>query len=119
MPSSDRIVNNQRRGARFATDSTVADHQLDDTARLAAIVESSDDAIISTDLDGIVTSWNPGAERIYGYPAAEAIGQPNRLIIPPDRNAEEQHVREQIAGNPSSTTRACAFGRTASASTCS
>jgi PAS domain S-box-containing protein len=55
---------------------------------LAAIVESSDDAIIGKTLDGIVTSWNPAAERMYGYAAAEMIGRPIARIIPPDR-AEE------------------------------
>src|SRR5712672_3422412 len=57
--------------------------------RLAAIIESSDDAIVGKDLDGIITSWNGGAERIFGYSAEEAIGQPITLIVPPDRQSEE------------------------------
>ena len=65
-------------------------------ARLAAIVDSSDDAIVSKTLDGIVTSWNRGAERIFGYTAAEAIGQHIFLIIPEDKRAEEEHVLAQL-----------------------
>jgi PAS domain S-box-containing protein len=55
----------------------------------AAIVQSSLDAIIGRTLDGVIASWNPAAERMFGYPAAEAVGQPITLIIPPDRREEE------------------------------
>jgi PAS domain S-box-containing protein len=65
-------------------------------SRLAAIVESSDDAIISKDLDGVITSWNSGAERLLGYPADEAIGQHITLIIPPDRLSEEAEILDRI-----------------------
>ena len=58
-------------------------------AWLAAIIDSSDDAIVSKTLDGVITSWNRGAERIFGYRAAEAVGQHISLIIPRDRLAEE------------------------------
>ena len=60
--------------------------------RLAAIVSSSDDAIVSKDLNGIVTSWNAAAERIFGFTAEEMIGQSIRKIIPADRQSEEDEV---------------------------
>ena len=60
--------------------------------RLAAIVDSSDDAIISSDLDGVVQTWNPAAERMFGYTAVEMIGRPITVIVPPDRWAEEDNV---------------------------
>ncbi len=59
---------------------------------LAAIVESSDDAIISKNLDSIITSWNSGAESLFGYPATQMIGQHISKIIPPDRLEEERHI---------------------------
>ena len=65
-------------------------------ARLAAIVSSSDDAIISKSLDGVIRTWNRGAERIFGYSAEEAIGQHITLIIPAERHAEEAMVLAKI-----------------------
>ena len=59
---------------------------------LASIVESSDDAIVSKNLDGIITSWNRGAERIFGYTAEEAVGQPITIVIPADRQSEEREI---------------------------
>src|SRR5246500_4959605 len=66
------------------------------TLLLAAIVESSHDAIVSKSLDGVVTSWNKGAERLFGYAADEAVGQNITLIIPPERRDEERTILEQI-----------------------
>jgi PAS domain S-box-containing protein len=64
--------------------------------RLSAIVESSDDAIISKDLDGAITSWNSGAERLFGYTAEEAVGKPVTILIPEDRIDEEPEIIERI-----------------------
>ena len=63
---------------------------------LIAIVNSSDDAIISKTLDGIITSWNPAAEAMFGYTAAEVVGQSIRIIIPSDRQEEEDFVLGKI-----------------------
>ncbi len=70
--------------------------EFDSTALLSAIIAFSDDAIVSKTLDGIITSWNPAAEKMFGYTAAEAIGQSIRLIIPPELQAEEDYVLGQI-----------------------
>jgi PAS domain S-box-containing protein len=64
--------------------------------RLASIVESSDDAIVSKDLNGIITSWNRGAERLFGYKAEEVIGRPITILIPADRIDEEPRILERI-----------------------
>jgi len=63
---------------------------------LASIVESSNDAIISKDLDGIITSWNKGAERLFGHAAEEAVGKPITILIPPDRRSEECMILKRI-----------------------
>jgi PAS domain S-box-containing protein len=63
---------------------------------LASIVQSSDDAIVSKNLDGIITSWNKGAERVFGYTAEEAIGQPITIVIPQDRQDEERTILTRI-----------------------
>jgi len=65
-------------------------------AWLAAVVESSDDAIISEDLNGIITSWNAGAQRMFEYTKAEAIGQPLKLIIPSDLYDEEARILQRL-----------------------
>jgi PAS domain S-box-containing protein len=63
---------------------------------LAAIVESSDDAIVSRTLDGTVLSWNRGAERIFGYTAEEIIGRPITMLVPPHLLDEEAHILERL-----------------------
>jgi PAS domain S-box-containing protein len=63
---------------------------------IASIVESSDDVIISKNLDGIIISWNKGAERVFGYPSEEAIGQPITIVIPEDRHDEERQILTRI-----------------------
>ena len=65
-------------------------------ARLAAIIESSEDAIVSKTLDGVITSWNASAERMFGWSAAEAVGQHITLIIPPEYHAEETVVLSRL-----------------------
>src|SRR4051812_45095594 len=66
-------------------------------AYLAAIIESADDAIITKDLNGIVTSWNPGAEKIFGYTAEEMFGVSIAKLVPPDRPAEEASILERLS----------------------
>jgi PAS domain S-box-containing protein len=63
---------------------------------LSAIVDSSDDAIVSKNLQGVVTSWNKGAERIFGYTAAEMVGQPITKVIPPERLDEEPKILDRL-----------------------
>jgi diguanylate cyclase (GGDEF)-like protein/PAS domain S-box-containing protein len=61
-----------------------------------AIVKSADEAIVGKSLDGVVNSWNPGAEQMFGYSAAEMLGQPVRKLLPPDRQGEEERILESI-----------------------
>jgi len=65
--------------------------------RLAAIIQSSDDAILSVSLGGTITSWNQGAERLYGYRAEEVIGKPVTVLLPEDRQDEEPGILERIS----------------------
>src|SRR5688572_14086391 len=65
---------------------------------LSAIIESAEDAIISKTLDGIITSWNKGAERIFGYTADEVIGKPVTILIPEDHLDEEPTILSRLRG---------------------
>jgi PAS domain S-box-containing protein len=76
---------------------TKTDGGLPEAMLLAAIVNSSDDAIVGKTPDGTITSWNPSAARIYGYPAAEIIGQPMEILCPPDRVGEIREILETIS----------------------
>jgi PAS domain S-box-containing protein len=78
---------------RNLTESKLAETRL---RSLASIVESSDDAIVSKSLDGIITNWNKGAERVFGYTAEEVIGQPITIVIPGDRHSEEREILTRI-----------------------
>lgn len=76
----------------------ITSRRLDDEnlARLGSIVESTHDAIIGKSPDGIIESWNSGAQRLYGYSAAEVIGKPVSLIVPPDRAAEDRELLSAV-----------------------
>ena len=84
MQQSSRVTGSTRRESMDAAD------------LLAAIVNSSDDAIIGKTVDGVITTWNPAAEQMYGYAAAEIIGQPVTVLCPPDRVAEIQEILRRI-----------------------
>ena len=83
-------------GVAFVLDLTERKCAEQAAEHLASIVESSDDAIVSKDLDGIIRTWNRGAERLFGYKAAEVIGRPITILIPPDRLEEEPGILARI-----------------------
>jgi len=80
----------------FSEDITARKQAEQKVAQLAAIVQSSDDAIIGKNLDGIITSWNSGAEKIYGYAESEIIGKPISILLPHGREDEVQQILEKI-----------------------
>jgi len=86
-----------RQYVAIRADITTRKHAEETLARMAAIIESSDDAIISKTLDGVITSWNGGAEKIFGYMAKEAVGQPMLMLFPPERVREEDDILARIA----------------------
>ena len=82
------------------------------TQRLATIVETSDDAIISKNLDGVIQTWNRGAERIFGYTPQEIVGKPVTILMPPERYDEEPgFLRGSVVASGSITIRQCAGAR--------
>ena len=82
--------------ADLADERTKLQSQMTRNDQLAEIVESSDDAIITTTLDGVVTSWNRGAEILYGYSAEEMMGQSARCLLPEDRPTEITEILDQV-----------------------
>jgi PAS domain S-box-containing protein len=94
---SDNLVLEANRDITIRLETEVALRESEQQLRwLASLVESSDDAIVSKSLDGVITSWNSGAERVFGYSASEAIGQPITLVIPEDRQSEEREILTRI-----------------------
>ena len=92
-----RIADGSVQGAVLVFRDIAARRQAEATNQLlASIIESSDDAIISKDLNGVITSWNRGAEQIFGYSAEEAIGKPVSMLAPPDRKHEMRDILERL-----------------------
>ena len=88
----EKELEDEQQRSRLATEET-----LQVTSRMAALVESSDDAIIGKTLDGTITSWNAGAERLYGYSGDEVIGRRIDVLVPPDHADDVQKILERIA----------------------
>src|SRR5919202_4123962 len=92
-----QMVRTSRRRCRYCLEATVSGRpELPPHDRLAAIIAGSDDAILAKDLAGMITDWNPAAERLYGYSAQEAIGRPVAMLVPPERAGEDQRILDRI-----------------------
>src|SRR5689334_1456405 len=96
--SAGRVPPNQIPGGLSPESFEAAAQRLRDEplANLAAIVQSSDDAIVSKTLDGVVRSWNAGAQRIFGYTPEEMIGRPINVLFPADRQNEEPQILQRL-----------------------
>lgn len=90
------FMNERSAAERFVPTSLPAHRSWDATDLLAAIIESSDDAIVTEDLEGRITSWNRAAERIFGYTAQEAIGRHISMLLPPERRGEDEEVLAKV-----------------------
>ena len=91
------LVESHLKMSQFRHEATEAARQAERNASLlASIVESSDDAIVSKNLEGIIMSWNQGAERLFGYTAAEVIGKSINILIPPDHTEEEPRILARL-----------------------
>jgi PAS domain S-box-containing protein len=95
------VATYEKKGMRYAdgllSDITERKRAEEARERLAAVVDSSDDAILSKTLEGVITAWNPGAEKLFGYSAAEAVGKPIQMLLPEDRAHEESEILARIA----------------------
>jgi len=94
--SADQIMSTRDKITVLHRDTSQSPAAADEAALLAAIVESSEDAILSKTPDGRILSWNIGAERIFGYTAKQAIGQPITLIVPPELHGEESELLDKL-----------------------
>jgi PAS domain S-box-containing protein len=86
----------QEANRKLDQDITERERAMDVRRRLAAVVESSDDAIISKTLEGTITAWNPGAEKLFGYSSSEAVGKPMRMLFPSECMNEESDILARI-----------------------
>ena len=86
----------EQRHAELSTTNLALENKVEAQSLLAAIVASSEDAIISKTLDGVITSWNKGAEQLFGWRADEAIGQSIHMIVPPELRDEERRILERL-----------------------
>jgi two-component system NtrC family sensor kinase len=95
---SSRLLHLNGKATYFSTARDVTERKRaeETNAHLAAIIESTDDAILTKDLDGTITSWNMGAERMFGYRSDEVMGQSIRLLLPPDRQEEEASIMVRL-----------------------